>query len=105
MSVTAAIDALRHDAAVWDQVSQVTRRAGQEAGALSLHESLLSWASVPTGLLATYAQIQQKTVTLLDEATAVYREVSTALDKVAHAYELSDTNAASQLKGVWDVRE
>jgi hypothetical protein len=45
--VTAAISALRHDAQVWDEV---TRLAGQEAGALSLGESQLSWASVASGL-------------------------------------------------------
>jgi hypothetical protein len=105
MSVVAAISALRHDSGVWDQVSQVTRRAGQEAGALSLGESQLSWASVSSGLLHTYAEVQDKAVMLLGEATTVYSDLSAALDKVAQAYELSDENAAGQLKGVWDVRE
>jgi hypothetical protein len=105
MTVTAAISALRHDSGVWDEVAEVTRRAGQEAGALALGESALSWASVPTGLLATYAEIQQKVAALMGEATEVYADLSTALDKVASAYELSDANAAMNLKGVWDVRE
>lgn len=105
MTVKAAIDALRHDSALWDNVARVTNRAGQEAGALTLGESALSWASVPTGLLSTYAEIQQKTTMLLGEATTVYTGLSTALDKVATAYEVSDENAAAQLKGVWDVRE
>jgi len=105
MSVTAAISALRHDAGVWDQVSTVTRQAGQEAAGLTLGESQLSWASVSTGLLSTYAEIQNKVVMLLGEADQVYRDLSIALDKVAAAYELSDENAATQLKGVWDVRE
>jgi hypothetical protein len=105
MSVTAAIDALRHDANAWDQVAQVMKQAGQEAGALTAGEVQLSWASVPTGLLATYGEIQHKVVTLLDEAAQVYGDLSTGLDKVAHAYELSDATAARRLKGVWDVRE
>lgn len=105
MSVTAAIGALRHDAGVWDQVSEVTRRAGQEAGALSLGDGELSWASVSTGLLDSYAEIQQKVVMLLGEATTVYKDLSTALDQVADAYQLSDENAATQLKGVWDVHD
>jgi hypothetical protein len=105
VSVTAAISALRHDAEVWDQVAVVTRQAGQEAADLTLGESQLSWASVSTGLLSTYAEIQNKVVMLLGEATEVYTDLSTALDQVANAYELSDENAAAQLKGVWDVRE
>jgi len=105
MSVAVAIGALRHDSGVWDQVAVVTRQAGQEAAALSLRESQLSWASVPTGLLGTYAEIQDKVARLLGEANQVYSELSVALDKVANAYELSDENAATRLKGVWDVRE
>src|SRR3954452_1149377 len=105
MSVAVAINALRHDSGTWDQVSEVTRQTGQEAAALSLGESELSWASVPTGLLATYGEIQNKVAMLLGEATKVYGDLSIALDKVAYAYELSDENATKHLEGVWDVRE
>jgi hypothetical protein len=105
MSVKAAISALHHDAGMWDQVSTQTGQAGQEAAALTLGESQLSWASSPSGLLDTYAEIQEKVVMLLGEASRVYSNLSTALDKVAAAYELSDTDAARKLKGVWDVRE
>jgi hypothetical protein len=105
MDVTAAISALRRDSAMWDQVAAVTSQAGQEAGVLTLGESQLSWASVPTGLLRTYGEAQAKAALLLGEATQVYGDLSTALDKVAAAYELSDESAASQLKGVWDVRD
>jgi hypothetical protein len=83
----------------------VTRLAGQEAGALSLGEPQLSWASVASGLLGSYAEIQAKVVMLLGEATGVYSDLSTALDQVASAYELSDEHAAARLEGVWDVRE
>jgi hypothetical protein len=105
MTVAAAISALRHDSALWDEVAEVTRRAGQEAGALTLGESQLSWASAPTGLLNTYEEIRQKAAMLLGEATQVYADLSTALDQVASAYELSDETAARNLKGVWDVRQ
>ena len=105
MTVKAAINALRRDADLWDQVARVTDRAGQEAGALVLGESQLSWASVPSGLLDTYADIQRKTAILLGEATRVYSDLGATLDKVANAYKVSDENAAAQLKGVWDVRD
>jgi hypothetical protein len=105
VTVKAAIEALRHDVGVWDRVAQVTNVASQEAHGLTLSEADLSWAGSYTALLDTYAEIQQKTATLLSEATTVYTGLSAALDKVADAYELSDGRAATQLKGVWDVRE
>jgi hypothetical protein len=49
----------------------VTRQAGQEAAGLPLGESQLSWASASTGLLSTYAEIQDKVVMLLGEADQV----------------------------------
>jgi hypothetical protein len=104
MSVTAAISALRHDSEVWDHVSTVTRQAGREAAELTLGESQLSWASVPTGLLSTYAEIQNKVVMLLGEAEQVYSDLSVALDKVATAYELSDENMGS-LSALWSTAD
>lgn len=105
MTVQAAIEALRHDAGVWDRVAQVTDGAAQAARGLTLTEAQLSWAAVNTPLLGTYAGIQDKVARLLAEATAVYGDLSTALDQVAAAYETSDENAARNLQGVWDVRE
>ena len=104
MTVKAAIEAMRHDSQVWDQVSSVARRAAEEADALTLGGSHLSWASVPTGLLHSYAEIQQKVAALLAEGAAVLGELSITLDEVATAYELSDERAAARFKGVWDVR-
>lgn len=105
MTLVAAISALRHDSGIWDDVSAVTSRAAQDAQALTLGESELSWASNPTGLLQTYAEIQFKVATLLGEATKVYTDLSTALDKVAYAYQLNDEAAAKRLKGVWEVHD
>ncbi len=105
MTVEAAIGALRHDAGLWDDVAQVTDRAAQAARGLGLSESDLSFASVNTPLLGTYDGIQQHTARLLDEATDVYARLRTTLLEVADAYEISDRDAARQLKGVWDVRD
>jgi hypothetical protein len=105
MSLQAALEALHQDAGMWDEVSRVTNEAGQAAAGLTLTEDELSWASVNTPLLGTYQGLQDKIVRLLGEATTVYTGLSTALDKVAAAYEASDERAARDLKGVWDVRD
>lgn len=101
MTLKAALDALHRDAASWEQVAAVTRQAAQEASLLTLSAHELSWASLPSGLLDTYAELQRKVVTLLEEASGL----SAKLDKVAYEYETNDERAARQLEGVWDVRE
>ncbi|MBG0564098.1 hypothetical protein [Actinoplanes aureus] len=105
MTLKAALDALRTDAASWDRVAEVTGRAGFEAGNLTLGAEDLSWASLPSGLLDTYTELQDKVVRLLDEATGVYRDLSVTLDRVTHAYEVDDEKAARRFEGVWDVRD
>jgi hypothetical protein len=104
-TVAVAVEAMRHDAAVWDEVSGVVGRAGQEAAALTLGEAQLSWASVPTGLLDTYQEIQRKVAALLGEGRDVTRGLSVTLDEVATAYQLSDDKAAARFDGEWDVHE
>ncbi|MBL7258750.1 type VII secretion target [Paractinoplanes lichenicola] len=105
MTLKAAIQALHTDAATWDETSQVLSRAAEEASALTLAESQLSWASRPTGLLDTYAEIQAKAAALLKQGTQVHADLSRTLDDVAVAYERNDEEAARRLGGVWDVRD
>jgi dsDNA-specific endonuclease/ATPase MutS2 len=105
MTLKAALDALRYDAAAWENVSKEVATASTEAEGLTLTEADLSWASNPSGLLDTYAALQQKLTTLLDEGSQVFDGLSTTLDKVRTEYELSDERAAEKFKGVWDVHE
>jgi hypothetical protein len=105
MTLKAALDALHRDAASWEQVAAVTRQAAHEASQLTLSAHELSWASLPSGLLDTYAELQMKVVTLLEEASGVYGGLTAKLDKVAYEYETNDERAARELEGVWDVRE
>src|SRR4051812_45450252 len=101
MTLKVALEALRSDAASWDRVAEVTQRAAHSAETLNLSTVQLSWASIETGLLDTYAELQDKTVRLLEEATAIYRDLSVKLDTIAHEYEINDEKAARELKGVW----
>ncbi|MFC7529119.1 hypothetical protein [Actinoplanes sp. GCM10030250] len=105
MTLRAALDALRKDSASWEHAASVTAKAGDEAAALYLGAVDLSWASLPSGLLNTYIELQNKAVRLLGEATQVYTDLSLALDKVALSYEVNDEQAAQEFKGVWEVRD
>lgn len=105
MTLKASLEAIRHDADVWDRISSVTNVASHDAHGLVLTENDLSWAGNHTSLLGTYTQIQQKTAVLLGEATRVFSGLSTALDQVADAYQADDEDAAARFKGLWDARE
>ena len=105
MTLKAALRALHTDAQTWDETSGVLSGAAEEANALVLTEGQLSWASRPTGLLDTYAEIQQKATALLQQGSRVHADLARTLDRVATAYERDDEEAAARLGGVWDVRE
>ena len=79
--------------------------AAQAPDTLTLTEDDLSWASRPTGLLDSYADIQHKVGALLREGSTVHSGLSTTLDRVLRDYQLNDEDAARKLKGVWDVHE
>jgi hypothetical protein len=104
MTLRAAIEALRHDAGMWQEVATATGAARTAADGLALGESALSWASRPTGLLDTYEEIRAKAAGLLGEATSGYAALGAALTEVAAAYEAGDEAASARLHGVWDPR-
>jgi hypothetical protein len=105
MTLQVALEALHHDADSWEQAAAVTRQAAQAASQLTLSAHELSWAALPTGLLDTYAELQRKAVTLLEEASEVYSGLSLKLDKVAYQYETNNDLAARELEGVWEPHE
>jgi hypothetical protein len=105
MTLKAAIKALRDDAGVWSNVATTTSNAASAVNGLTLTEGEMSWASRPTGLLATYEEIRTKVHTLLGEATTNFNNLSSTLNRVATAYENSDQAAVNRMHGVWDVRE
>ncbi len=104
MTLQAAIDALRHDAGIWEQIGGATSSAGAAAGQLTLTETTMSFAADRTGLLGTYNELTARIAGLLGDGSEVQHRLSVTLDQVAAAYEADDERAASRLAGVWDVQ-
>jgi hypothetical protein len=104
MTLQAAIDALRSDAALWDQIGGATSSAGTAAGLLGLTETTMSFAADRTGLLGTYNALTTRLAGLLDDGGDVQHQLSITLDQVAAAYEANDERAAARFQGVWEVK-
>jgi excreted virulence factor EspC (type VII ESX diderm) len=104
MTLKAAIDALRNDAAVWDEVASTTSGAGTAAAGLGLTEADMSFGAGQTGLVTTYNALKDRVARLLTEGGQVQHELAVTLDRVAGAYEASDERAAGKFEGVWVVK-
>jgi hypothetical protein len=102
LSFKVAIEKMRDDATKWEGVGDATAQAANSAKSFTLAETDLSWASAQTGLLDTYAQIQEHTYRLLDDGTSVIYSLMRALRDAAQAYADSDTDGERRFKGVWD---
>jgi len=99
--VTAAIKALNDEAATWSTSAHTMRTAAAAAGWLSLGEGELSWASRPTGLVDTYALVQQKVNTLLGEGADTFDALSKAIATAAAGYQKDEDNAVHRTRNVW----
>ena len=102
MSLKVAIDALRTDAALWDEIGSAVSSAGSAAGLLGLSETTMSFAAERTGLLATYNALADRMADLLTDAGTVHHRLAVTLDQAAAAYEANDERAAARFRGVWD---
>jgi uncharacterized protein YukE len=105
MTLKVALEALRYDSAAWEGVSKEIATASDAARGLGLTETDMSWAGKATGLLDTYATLQNKVTDLLAEGARVYDSLAVTLDQVRHEYELNDERAARELKGAWEINE
>ena len=104
MTLKAAIDALRHDATVWDEVGSTTSGAGTAAAGLGLTETDMSFGAGQTGLVATYNALKDRVAHLLTDGGRVQQKLAVTLDQVASTYEASDERAANKFEGVWVVK-
>jgi uncharacterized protein YukE len=104
MTLQASIKAMRDDAALWKGASDTLGEASGAAAQLDLTEQDLSFASVGTGVLTSYQQIQAKAERLLGEGRDVLATLSDRLYEVAAAYEENDAAASTKFDDTWEPR-
>jgi hypothetical protein len=73
MTLVAAINAMKDDAAMWGETADVCLGAANASSALTLSEADVSWAGSETGVLDSYEEIRAKAERLLREGNGIYR--------------------------------
>lgn len=102
--VKAEYQALRDDAAMWDDMSGTMSDAASAAEGLHLSSVQLSWVATETGLVETYSQIRTKVAGLLEGGAQNFEDISTTLTKVADVYEGVDTENEAQVTASWQPK-
>lgn len=105
MSLSVGLEALGHDAGLWDRVSSVLSTASAEAGGLTLTTNKLSWAAAEEGLVDTYEAARARVERLLREGTEETVLIASTLRDVKAQYEASDANARATFEGQWEPED
>ena len=100
-TIVAAIDQLHRDADAWRTCAEQLKTCSGVADGLSLGGYEFSYAADKAGLQRTYTQLQQKLVTLSNEAALNFILVGAALDQAASGYDSDERAAVHELRRAW----
>jgi hypothetical protein len=100
-TITAAIAALRADAADWLSSAADLAGAGDAAAGLTLRRGELSAMAEATGLTGVYAALQEHVAARLGEAARAGSDTAAALGQAAEGYERDEHDAVHRLRGIW----
>jgi hypothetical protein len=102
MTLEVALDAMKQDAATWDDVASALTSAGSTAGTLAF--PAMTWPQViDVPLHETYEELRSLVETLLGEGAAQATGVADTLLAVKRDYESTDHAQAAAYRGKWDV--
>lgn len=104
MSVTVGLEALAHDAGLWDGVSHTLASASGVATGLTLGTPSLSWAAEVVGLVSVYEAARARVETLLAEGATETGVIATTLLQVKSAYEATDEEERAVYNGMWEPK-
>ncbi|WHP19160.1 hypothetical protein [Cellulomonas sp. ES6] len=99
MNVTAALDALTADAALWDETADGLEDARTRVIGLHVRPRAFSFAAL--GVADTYESLRAQVERLLQEREAASGGAATALRRVRATYEGADQDARDRIAGLW----
>ncbi|RKR87387.1 hypothetical protein BDK92_1662 [Micromonospora pisi] len=97
----ASIEALRKDAAVWDESADVLRDAAAVGARLDLGGLHFSYIGDKVGLVELYQQLQDRIVRLLGEGAVTFDTLASGLRSAADGYERDEANAVHRLDNIY----
>lgn len=104
MSLTVGLEALGHDAKMWDGVSSTLSSASIAAGDLTLSTVSLSWAAGEEGLVDVYEAARARVQRLCSEGATETGVIASTLRQVRAAYASSDAAQQAAFDGIWEPK-
>ncbi|MGL5867018.1 MAG: hypothetical protein ACRCYX_14340 [Dermatophilaceae bacterium] len=104
MTVQASLEALEHDAPIWDEVSAEIGAAGATVGVFALSGEAVSWMAGMEGFLDLYDEVRTLVATLLEEGAATTAAIGNGLRQVRRQYQDDDAAARARFRGVWESK-
>lgn len=96
-----AIEALRQGGMTWQQNADVMQAASVAVTAQSLGPFELSGHASVTGLVETYALLQEKVATLLRQGAVNFEAIGAALKTAADGYEQDEIDEVHRMRGIY----
>lgn len=105
MTIEVQLEALGHDAKIWDRTSDVLQTAATTAAGLDVHTFTTSVVADATGFNSTYADLQAFVATLIRGGGTATDKMATTLRDVKKQYETDDAAARAAIGAAWSPIE
>ena len=99
--ISVALQAMRSDASVWEDMSDELAAARRIVDRLDLGIQQFSFLGDLAGLPDLYTEIQLRIAGLLQQGSDEFDHLGTALRRAADGYEDDDRTSAHEIRGVY----
>jgi len=105
MSYEVQLEAMGHDAKIWDRTSEVLSTASSSASGITVTTITSSVVADATGFNSAYADLQTFVAGLLSEGSAATGTMASTLRDVKKQYEADDASARTRIGAEWSPVE
>lgn len=98
--IDVALEAMRSDAKTWSDAATTVDSVRAPARNVHLDAAQFSYFADKAGITRTYAELQQRVVTLLAQASANFSSISRTLHTCADDYERTEHQISGMMHGI-----
>jgi len=99
--VQAAMEAMRADAAMWQDMAAEMRAAAQVADRLDLGRLQFSLIADELGMTDLYQQVQERLVGLIGQGADTFEATASALTTAAAGYDADERASVHRMKNIY----